>query len=56
MASIGRGDRTGIIIGVDPHPGSHAACAMDATGRVLGECEVRNEAGGMGQLQAWGKG
>lgn len=55
MASIGRDGSTGVVIGVDPHPASHMACAMDATGRVLGECEVSNDEGGAERLQTWGK-
>ena len=55
MVSIGRDGSDGVVIGVDPHPGSHMACAMDATGRVVGECEVTNDEGGIGQLQAWGR-
>ncbi len=56
MVSIGRSRDERVVIGVDPHPGSHVACAMDATGRVLGECEVSNDEGGIGRLQAWGRG
>ncbi len=55
MASIRRGGGNEVVIGVDPHPGSHLACAMDATGRVIAECEVRNDERGVEQLQAWGK-
>jgi transposase len=56
MASIGRDGDRGVVIGVDPHPGSHMACAMDATGRVLGEREVSNDPEGLERLHAWGKG
>lgn len=55
MASIERDGSKGVVIGVDPHPGSHMACAMDTTGRVLGECEVSNNEEGIRRLQAWGK-
>ncbi len=53
MASIGRGSDSVVIIGVDPHPGSHAACAMDDTGRVIGRCEVGNDREGAERLLRW---
>lgn len=42
-----------IIIGVDPHPGSHTAVALDETGKVLGHLTVQNDEAGLGQLKLW---
>ena len=49
MASIG----TVVTIGVDPHPGSHTACALEANGLELGRVRVTNDGGGLGQLYQW---
>lgn len=42
-----------VIIGVDPHPGSHTVAAMDAQGKVLGHCTVENDAEGLAALENW---
>jgi transposase len=43
----------GVMIGVDPHKGSHTAVAVDATEVVLGKVTVRATAEQVHQLQAW---
>ncbi len=35
------GKPVGVIIGVDPHKGSHTAVALDASERKLGQLRVR---------------
>lgn len=42
-----------VIIGVDPHPESHTVAAMDAQGKVLGHCTVKNNAEGLAALENW---
>ena len=42
-----------VMIGVDPHKGSHTATAIDATEAVLGELRVRSGAGQIERLMAW---
>src|SRR6478609_6050174 len=42
-----------VMIGVDPHKGSHTAVAVDATEAVLGKVKVRATAEQVQQLQAW---
>lgn len=42
-----------VIIGVDPHPDSHTAAALDENGKVLGTLTVRNTAAGLTELQQW---
>jgi transposase len=42
-----------VMIGVDPHKGSHTATAIDATETVLGELRVRSGAGQVERLVAW---
>ncbi len=51
MASIGKV----VTIGVDPHPGSHTACALDVEGRELGRLTVSNDSEGLGQLRGWAR-
>jgi transposase len=43
-----------VIIGIDPHKGSHTAVAVDQQEVVLGEIRVRSNAGQTDQLLAWG--
>jgi hypothetical protein len=31
-----------VIIGLDSHPNSHTACALDANGAILSELRVEN--------------
>jgi transposase len=42
-----------VIIGIDPHPGSHTAAALDTTGKVLGHLTVQNDETGLAQLEQW---
>jgi transposase len=42
-----------VIIGVDPHPGSHTAAALDETGKVLGHLTLQNDEAGLTQLNLW---
>jgi transposase len=44
-----------VIIGVDPHPGSHTAAALEETGKVLGHLTVENTEEGLGHLLLWCK-
>jgi transposase len=41
------------IIGVDPHPGSHTAVALNDQGKRLGTLTFENTAGGLVQFQGW---
>lgn len=42
-----------VIIGVDPHPGSHTAAALESQGQVLGHCTVENTDKGLATLKSW---
>jgi transposase len=42
-----------VIIGIDPHKGSHTAAALDKTEGVLGELRVRSAATQLEHLLAW---
>ena len=42
-----------VIIGIDPHPDSHTAAALDDNGKVLGQLVVLNDAVGLERLGAW---
>ena len=42
-----------VIIGVDPHPQSHTAAALDKQGKVLDHLTVENDAAGLEALQHW---
>jgi transposase len=42
-----------VMIGVDPHKGSHTATAIDATETALGELRVRSGAGQVERLLVW---
>ncbi|MGA3354136.1 MAG: transposase [Acidimicrobiales bacterium] len=42
-----------VIIGIDPHTGSHTAAALDETEGVLGELRVRSSATQLEHLLAW---
>jgi transposase len=42
-----------VIIGIDPHPGSHTAAALEETGKVLGHLTVVNNAEGLGEVEQW---
>ncbi len=45
-----------VMIGVDPHKGSHTAVAIDAAEEPLGEVRVRASAAQAEQLLAWARG
>jgi len=42
-----------IILGVDPHPSTHTAVALDSRGVVLDALTVQNDADGPNQLCIW---
>ncbi|WP_415791842.1 IS110 family transposase, partial [Deinococcus saxicola] len=42
-----------IILGLDPHPTTHTAVALDSRGVVLDSLSVQNDAEGLNQLCAW---
>ena len=42
-----------VMIGVDPHKGSHTAVAIDETETVLGELRVRSSADQVERLLSW---
>jgi transposase len=44
---------TAVMIGVDPHKGSHTAVAIDAAEVLLGEMRVRSSASQAGKLLEW---
>ena len=44
---------TGVIIGIDPHKGSHTAVALDGAENKLGQLRVRATAGQVEQLRRW---
>ena len=45
-----------VIIGVDPHPDSHTAAALDTNGKILATLTVANTAAGLAELRGWAKG
>ena len=44
---------TGVIIGIDPHKGSHTAVALDRAEKKLGQLRVRAAPGQVDQLRRW---
>jgi transposase len=44
-----------VIIGIDPHPGSHTGAALDETGKVLGYITVENDEVGIEKFFDWCK-
>lgn len=42
-----------VTIGVDPHPATHTAAALDRNGRLLGSLTVSHSEMGLQRLQAW---
>ena len=42
-----------VVIGVDPHKGSHTAVAVDQVEKVLGELKVRSSPGQVDRLRSW---
>ena len=47
---------TAVMIGMDPHKGSHTAVAINAGEEPLGRLRVRACPGQAGQLLAWAQG
>jgi len=47
---------TGVIIGIDPHKGSHTAVALDRAENKLGQLRVRATAAQVDQLRRWASG
>jgi transposase len=45
-----------VIIGVDPHPGSHTAAALDPNGMLLDNLSVSNDQAGLANLKRWALG
>src|SRR5690348_6563658 len=43
----------GVMIGIDPHKGSHSAVAVDGRERVLGTLRVRASVRQIGELRSW---
>ena len=44
---------TGVIIGIDPHKGSHTAVAVDRAENKLGQLRVRATPAQVDQLRRW---
>ena len=42
-----------VIIGIDPHPESHTAAALDKQGKVLSHCTVENTKEGLATFGKW---
>ena len=42
-----------VMIGIDPHKGSHTAVALDASEQFLGELRVRSAADQVERLVDW---
>ncbi|UQN08978.1 IS110 family transposase [Deinococcus sp. QL22] len=42
-----------IILGLDPHPTTHTAIALDSRGVILDSLSVQNDADGLHQLWLW---
>src|SRR5664279_3914472 len=47
------GDVAGVMIGIDPHKGSHTAVALDAAEKKLGQLRVKAAPGQVDQLRQW---
>ena len=45
-----------VTIGVDPHPTTHTAAALNENGRVLGSLTVSHSSKGLKKLDTWAKG
>lgn len=45
-----------VIIGIDPHPDSHTAAALDSNAKVLSHLTINNDKQGLKELKAWLKG
>lgn len=55
MASIARRGSGVVTIGVDPHPSSHTASAVSASGQVLAQVTVASDDAGHQQLVEWSR-
>ena len=55
MGSIAAEKDGELIIGVDPHPGSHTFSAVNEFGKVVAELRIANTAAGRKKLWAWAK-
>jgi transposase len=55
MSSIAVESGGEVVIGVDPHPGSHTFFAVNGIGKVLSEKRVENTAAGLQQLWVWAR-
>ena len=54
LTSVGRkGAVMAVMIGVDPHKGSHTAVALDDSEQFLGELRVRSAANQVERLLGW---
>jgi len=42
-----------VIIGIDPHPGSHTAAVLDKNGKVLNHLSIVNDKAGIKSLKKW---
>ena len=42
-----------VIIGLDPHPGTHTAAALDEQGTLLGTLTRDNSPSGIAELASW---
>ena len=45
-----------VMIGIDPHKGSHTAVVVDDTEVVIDQIRVKTTADQLGQLRAWASG
>src|SRR5262252_3582998 len=52
-SAFGRSGMAAVMIGVDPHKGSHTAVAISAAEELLGALRVRASAGQSERLLAW---
>lgn len=53
MGSIAADQHSKVVIGVDPHPGSHTFSAVDSNGGVLDELRIENTVAGRKALWTW---
>jgi hypothetical protein len=49
-------DMAGVMIGIDPHKGSHTACALDEREQQAGQVRVRASATQVQVLLSWARG
>jgi transposase len=53
MSSLNPPSYSKVVIGLDPHPGSHTAAALDQQGRSLAHLTINNTPAGEMRLLAW---